>query len=186
MWVLFLNLPAFSFCLDHINVRQVSSLLDTSHHQSLRGDRPEKSIMRECVHARPSAFRSLIHRKQAVFITGPLTHRQEVGHLSMSECEKVVEIGCSFGLNREAIIVGLVTGFASRLLVTQDFLFTVCKQPLVRISFALTACASEFTDENVQQRRLKEKKKGRLHYNFRRMEKIKSPHLKCLHKETEK
>lgn len=53
--------------------------------------------MHECVHTRPSVTRSLIHRKQVVlFATGPLTHPQEVVRLSMSECEKVVEIGYSF------------------------------------------------------------------------------------------
>lgn len=60
----------------------------------------------------------------------PLTHPQEVLHLSMSECERAVEIGCKFCFfDRKAIIVGFVIGFASHLLVTRRFLLMLCLQP---------------------------------------------------------
>lgn len=83
-----------------------------------------------CMHVYAHAPLSLasthMHREQVVFTASPLTHPQEVLHLSMSERERKVEIGCSFVFNRKAIIVAFVIGFASYLLVTQRFLLILC------------------------------------------------------------
>ncbi len=92
-----------------------------------------------CTHAPLSLVFARMHRKQVVFTTGPLTHPQELLHLSVSEREREVEIGRSFVFNRKAIVVGFLIGFTSHLLVTQHFLLILCLQPLGLISFIVTA-----------------------------------------------
>lgn len=54
-------------------IRQVSSWLDISHHQSLGGDRPEKGAVNACVHTRPSVTRphTLPQKARCVFYHRP-------------------------------------------------------------------------------------------------------------------
>lgn len=56
------------------NIRQVSSLLDISHHQSPRGDRPEKRVVHACVHTRPSVTRFHTHAQRESRLYHRLTY----------------------------------------------------------------------------------------------------------------
>lgn len=98
--------------------------------------------MHECVHTRPSVTRSLIHRQQVVFLQ--LAHWRIHRKWSVwvwANVKRWWKLDAVWFFNREAIIVGFVTGFASHLLVTQCFLFILFMQPLVQIAFVTTACA---------------------------------------------
>lgn len=109
MWVWFWMPTQITALLFHHGLKKsdrFSPLLDISHHQSQRGDRPEKRVVHACVHTRPSATRFHTHAQKA-FTTGPLTHPQEV------ESKREVDIGCSFVFNRKTIILGFVIGFVS-------------------------------------------------------------------------
>ncbi len=148
MWVLFL-MPALSgWHPHHTNTQNCAFSSLTLKHQTfprrwtfltinlreVTGQRKEL-----CTHAPLSLVFARMHRKQVVFTTGPLTHPQELLHLSVSEREREVEIGRSFVFNRKAIVVGFLIGFTPHLLVTQHFLLILCLQPLGLISFIVTA-----------------------------------------------
>lgn len=81
--------PCWTFLT--INLREVT------------GQRKEFS-MHVYTHAPLSLVFTHMHREKDVCTAGPLTHPQEMLHLSMSEREKEVEIGCSFVFNRKAIM----------------------------------------------------------------------------------